>query len=71
MSFSVVEITQNTFNLGDVLTLRLMRRGKDSVFGMPVGSKMHTPTTFLSISENSTNEIYSKLLIANVEDVSL
>lgn len=70
--FSMVEITQTTFNLGDTLNLRLMRREKDSVLATPVESTMYAspPATFLSVSENSNNEIYSKLLIASVQDVS-
>lgn len=67
----MVEITQTMFNLGDTLNLRLMRRERGSVLATPVESTTHIPsTTFLSASENSDNQIYSKLLIASVQDVS-
>lgn len=67
----MVEITRSTFNLGETITLCLMRREKNSLFATPVKSTIQPPTTFLSVSENADNKIYSKLLIANVKDVSL
>lgn len=70
MSFSVTEITQNAFNLGETISLCLMRREKNSLFAIPVKSTMQSPTTFLSVSENADSQIYSKLLIADVKDVS-
>ncbi|XP_011168526.1 RING finger protein 10 isoform X1 [Solenopsis invicta] len=66
---SVVEITRSTFNLGETITLCLMRREKNSLFATPVKSAIQPPTTFLSVSENANNQIYSKLLIANVQDI--
>ncbi|EFN85979.1 RING finger protein 10 [Harpegnathos saltator] len=67
---SMIEITQTTFNLGDTLNLRLMRRERGSVLAIPVKSTAQTsPTIFLSVSENSDNQIYSKLLIASVQDI--
>ncbi|KAG7208989.1 hypothetical protein KM043_015156 [Ampulex compressa] len=66
---SVVEISQNALNSGDVVTLRLMRREKGSLLATPVGSTIHNPTNFLSASKNTNNQIYSKLLLANVHDV--
>lgn len=68
--FSVNEITQSTLNLGDIITLRLMRREKDSLLAVPVGSLVQNPTNFFSVSETLSKEVYSKLLIANTEDVS-
>lgn len=69
--FSVVEITRNSFNLGETINLRLMRREKSSLFATPVKFAIEPPTTFLSVSQNAGNQIYSKLLIANAKDVSL
>ncbi|XP_029161599.1 RING finger protein 10 [Nylanderia fulva] len=66
---SVVEITRRTYNLGDTVTLRLMRREKNSLFATPVESTIHPPTTFLSVSKSAANQIYSKLLIASVKDI--
>lgn len=70
MAFSVVEITRSTFNLGETVTLYLMRREKNSLFATSVKSAIQPPTTFLSVSKNTDTQIYSKLLIANVKDVS-
>jgi hypothetical protein len=66
---SVVEITRNTYNLSEIVTLCLMRREKNSLFAMPVKSAIQPPSTFLSVSENADNQIYSKLLIANAKDI--
>ncbi|XP_011863235.1 PREDICTED: RING finger protein 10 isoform X2 [Vollenhovia emeryi] len=66
---SVIEITRSTFNLGETINLCLMRREKNSLFATPVKSAVQPPTTFLSVSENADNQIYSKLLIANVKDI--
>ncbi|KAM0729016.1 E3 ubiquitin-protein ligase RNF10 [Formica fusca] len=66
---SVVEITRNTYNLGDTINLRLMRREKTSLFATPMEPMIHPPTTFLSVSKSAANQIYSKLLIANVKDI--
>ncbi|XP_050454627.1 RING finger protein 10 isoform X2 [Cataglyphis hispanica] len=66
---SVVEITRNTYNLGDTIKLRLMRREKTSLFATPVEPMIHPPTTFLSVSKTAANQIYSKLLIANIKDI--
>lgn len=66
---SVKEITQSTLNLGDIITLRLMRREKESLLAVPVGSLVQNPTNFFSVSETLSKEVYSKLLIASTEDV--
>ncbi|XP_043522642.1 RING finger protein 10 isoform X1 [Frieseomelitta varia] len=66
---SVNEITQSTLNLGDIITLRLMRREKESLLAVPVGSSIQNPTNFFSVSETLSKEVYSKLLIASTEDV--
>lgn len=68
--FSVNEVTQSTLNLGDTITLRLMRREKGSLLAVPVGSTIQNPTNFFPVSESISNQVYSKLLIANTKDVS-
>lgn len=68
--FSVNEVTQSTLNLGDTITLRLMRREKGSLLAVPVGSLIQNPTNFFPLSETNRNQVYSKLLIASTEDVS-
>ncbi|XP_078039457.1 E3 ubiquitin-protein ligase RNF10 [Augochlora pura] len=64
---SVTEITQSTLNIGDIVTLRLMRREKGSLLAVPVGSTSQNPTNFFSAAETISNEVYSKLLIANTD----
>lgn len=66
---SVVEITQSTLNSGDIITLRLMRREKGSLLAVPVGSSVESPTNFFSVSEEISKHAYSKLLIANAQDI--
>ncbi|XP_020283042.1 RING finger protein 10 [Pseudomyrmex gracilis] len=66
---SVVEITRSAVKLGDTINLRLMRREKNSLFATPVERAIQPPTNFLSVSENNVNGIYSKLLIASVQDI--
>ncbi|XP_060814402.1 E3 ubiquitin-protein ligase RNF10 isoform X1 [Bombus pascuorum] len=66
---SVNEVTQSTLNLGDTITLRLMRREKGSLLAVPVGSLIQNPTSFFPLSETISNQVYSKLLIASTEDV--
>ncbi|XP_017877027.1 RING finger protein 10 [Ceratina calcarata] len=66
---SVIEITQSTLNSGDTVTLRLMRRERGSLFAVPVGSMNQNPIDFFPVSDTISNQVYSKLLIANTEDV--
>ncbi|XP_012349997.1 RING finger protein 10 [Apis florea] len=66
---SVNEVTQSTLNLGDTITLRLMRREKGSLLAVPVGSVIQNPTNFFPVSDIISNQVYSKLLIANTKDV--
>ncbi|XP_076669031.1 E3 ubiquitin-protein ligase RNF10 isoform X1 [Andrena cerasifolii] len=66
---SVTEITQDTLNLGDIVTLRLMRREKGSLLAVPFGSITQSPTNFFPASETISRQVYSKLLIANTNDV--
>ncbi|XP_024944148.1 RING finger protein 10 [Cephus cinctus] len=67
---SVVEITQTALNVGDTVTLRLMRRERGSLLAMPVDeTESFIPTTFFSLSENIRGSVYSKLLFANNNNV--
>lgn len=47
-----------------------MRREKGSLLAVPVGSTIQNPTNFFPVSESISNQVYSKLLIANTKDVS-
>lgn len=66
---SVTEITQSMLNLGDIVTLRLMRRERGSLLAVPVGSVPQNPTNFFPAADTISNEVYSKLLIANTDHV--
>ncbi|XP_076662328.1 E3 ubiquitin-protein ligase RNF10 [Halictus rubicundus] len=66
---SVTEITQSMVNIGDIVTLRLMRRERGSLLAVPVGSVPQNPTNFFLATETISNEVYSKLLIANTDHV--
>lgn len=48
-----------------------MRREKGTLIAVPVDDiESSPPTTFLSVSENSCQQVYSKLLLAQNIDVS-
>ncbi|KAL2721086.1 RING finger protein 10 [Vespula maculifrons] len=67
---SVIEVTQNAVNLGDPITLRLMRRERGSLIAMPASEPITaTPTTFFQVSKGCNKQVYSKLLIANPKDI--
>ncbi|KAI4495232.1 hypothetical protein M0804_001433 [Polistes exclamans] len=67
---SVIEVTQNAVNLGDPITLRLMRREKGSLIAMPASEPVIVaPTTFFQVSKDCNKQVYSKLLIANPRDI--
>ncbi|KAI4499969.1 hypothetical protein M0802_004839 [Mischocyttarus mexicanus] len=66
---SVIQVTQNAINLGDPITLRLMRREKGSLIAMPADEPIVTPTTFFQVSKDCNKQVYSKLLIANPRDI--
>lgn len=73
---SVVEIEQNVINVGDAVKLRLMRRERGSLIATSVVSEgqkkeIPAPTAFFSVSDNFHCQIYSKLLLANIENVSV
>ncbi|KAF7988768.1 hypothetical protein HCN44_007078 [Aphidius gifuensis] len=67
---SVVEITEYPLNIGDSVNLRLMRRKRGSLLAMPV-QEIDTldPTNFINVADHN-NQIFSKLLIANNDDVN-
>ncbi|XP_057331995.1 RING finger protein 10 [Microplitis mediator] len=67
---SVAQVTQNSMNVGDTIKLRLMRRKRGSLLAIPVGeNETSDPETFFSVSQHSSNQIYSKLLLADYHDI--
>ena len=72
INYSVVEVTQNNLKIGDMVGLRLMRRERGSLITTSVPEKeTPAPTDFFSVSVGSHSQVYSKLLLANVNDVSI
>ncbi|XP_012256522.2 RING finger protein 10 [Athalia rosae] len=69
---SVVEVTQKAWNVDDTVCLRLMRRERDSLLAVPVDptSNISVPTTFFSLLQDNTDVIYSKLLLANSNNLA-
>ncbi|XP_015434726.1 PREDICTED: RING finger protein 10 [Dufourea novaeangliae] len=66
---SVTEIMQSPLNSGDIVTLRLMRRERGSLLAVPVGSVTQNPTNFFPAADAISKDVYSKLLIANTNDI--
>ncbi|XP_034946222.1 RING finger protein 10 [Chelonus insularis] len=67
---SVIEVTQINMNIGDIISLRLMRRKRGSLLAIPVEEhETSDPPSFFSVSDNPQNQIYSKLLLADVDDI--
>ncbi|XP_015116656.1 RING finger protein 10 [Diachasma alloeum] len=69
---SVTEVTQQPLNIGDTVKLRLMRRKRGSLLAVPVEeSNTPDPDNFFTIfdQKDRTNQVYSKLLRADVRDV--
>ncbi|CAD6240782.1 GSCOCG00008912001-RA-CDS [Cotesia congregata] len=67
---SVVQVTHNLVNIGGTVKLRLMRRKRGSLLAIPVGeNETLDPVTFFSASEHPSNQIYSKLLLADSKDI--
>lgn len=67
---SVVEITEYPLNIGDSVNLRLMRRKRGSLLAIPVQAiNTLDPTNFINVADHN-KQIFSKLLIANSNDVN-
>ena len=67
----MVDINCSTYNVGQNITLQLMKREKGTLTAMPVeqyDSRISKP--LLHISEKKLDTVYSKLLLASYEDVS-
>lgn len=66
---SVVAIPHKAFNIGEHITLRLMRREKGSFTPIPVEEKNVNRNTLLNINEKNIDTMYSKLLLADPSEV--
>jgi hypothetical protein len=63
-------INCSTYSVGQNITLQLMKREKGTLIATPVGqydSRLSMP--LLHISEQNLDTVYSKLLLAQYEDV--
>ena len=59
-------------NIGDRISLQLMRREKYSLIAVPVDDiDSLPPSNFLSVAETYNQQVYSKLLLAQKTDVRL
>lgn len=72
-NYSMVEVTQKAWNVGDNISLRLMRRERGSLLAVPVSQSLQatTPTTFFTLLDDNSDVIYSKLLLADSTNVRL
>ncbi|XP_028400700.1 RING finger protein 10-like [Dendronephthya gigantea] len=65
---SVMAVSDHTHNIGQQITMTLMKRAKYSVFAMPT-SKWEERTSIPHLSPDGTEMQFSKLLIASPEEV--
>ena len=69
---SVVTVSHTQFSVGKEITMRLMKRERGSLVALPVEQCGIRPTDkLLSVSETLVDTIYSKLLLATPQEVSL
>ncbi|KAL3269996.1 hypothetical protein HHI36_009053 [Cryptolaemus montrouzieri] len=66
---SVVIIPHNTFNIGETITFKLMKRSENSLTPYPADDKVVKENHLMSFSEEQPNKIYSKLLLAQNQDI--
>lgn len=57
------------FNVGEYITLRLMKRTQGSLTAVPVNEAKISRNVLLNMSETKVNTVYSKLLLANPVEV--
>lgn len=65
---SVVSKHHTTFNTGDIITFKLMKRAKGSLVTYPATSTVRNDGIF-KFSESDTLDAYSKLLLANNSEI--
>lgn len=66
---SVVSIPHNTFNVNDIITFKLMKRLKGSLTAYPATATNRTDDVIFNMSEKDASQIYSKLLLANQDEI--
>lgn len=68
--FSVKLLDQVQYHTGSEITFQLVKREKGSTLTVPISEvTKRTPNTLLSVSENNYTTVYSKLLLADYENV--
>ncbi|XP_057667085.1 RING finger protein 10 [Diorhabda carinulata] len=66
---SVVVIPFTTLNNADTITFRLMKRPKDCLIAYPADAEIKDVNYMFNFSENGSKDVYSKLLLATVDDI--
>lgn len=66
---SVIIITQNTFNIGETITFKLMKRNENSLTPFPASERMEKEHSFMNFSADEPSKIYCKLLLAQNSDI--
>lgn len=65
---SVVTIPHSTFSVTETITFKLMKRAKGSLIAYPADINVKD-TSFFNVSYENVSDIYSKLLLANQNDI--
>ncbi|XP_044754279.1 RING finger protein 10 [Coccinella septempunctata] len=67
---SVIIIPHNTFNIGDTITFKLMKRNENSLTPYPAEQqKISNENSLIHFSEDEPSKMYRKLLLAQNSDI--
>lgn len=67
---SVIAIAHTTFNVTETITFKLMKRIRGSLIAYPIDIDIKNDLLFFNMSENEDMNVYSKLLLANKNDIN-
>lgn len=66
---SVVAVVHPPFNVNDQITFKLMKRARGSLFAYPADQSIQNQDTLFNVSEIGASDVYSKLLVANAQEI--
>ncbi|XP_018561476.1 RING finger protein 10 [Anoplophora glabripennis] len=66
---SVVAIPHSIFNVNETITFKLMKRPRGGLTAYPADVMVKDDDVIFNMSEREAGEVYSKLLLANYEDI--
>lgn len=66
---SVVAIPHSTFNVTETITFKLMKRARGCLTAYPADAEIKNDSLIFNMSEKEDSQVYSKLLLANKEDI--